>query len=322
MATAAVALTFFGGTYNYTSAPLVLALGHLHAPPQPHRRRPYRETSLTLAALAGYNRTTPLRRSYLLLDTFTLHRNRTAAGRTPRSWTTKPHRLRDCTPAGTTAGQSQPCALRPPLLGTTTTTSPSSWLQPYYTSAPLVPALGHLHAPRLPHRRRPYSTTTSAPLVLAPGHLHAPRQPHRRRPYRETSLTLAALTGNNRTLRAGTCTLATSRSSPTAPPPTVPSVWLHLGHSHLFRTPCRWYFALDDLTLHGNRAAAAGHYLPHHWLRYLPGGLQPRLSTQRPTVPPVLPVRTRAMTPRDSSCRWPRAWIPETSVRGRTDTVP
>ena len=85
-------------------------------------------------------------------------------------------------------------------------------------------------------------------------------------------------TGYNRTLRAGTWSWATSRSSPTAPPPAVQRDVPHLGYSHYYHQPhrwlrylplsstrdttgynrtLRWYLALDNFTLHGNSTAAA-----------------------------------------------------------------
>jgi hypothetical protein len=225
--------------------------------------------------LQPYYTSAPL---YLLLDTFTLHRNRTAAGRTPRSWS----------PSRT---GSAPVHLQVPLQ-VSRCLVPTPAVTWYYYNDLTVRLVTTVH------RRAagtcswtpspstatapppPVQYTTAAPLAPALGHLHAP-QPHRRRPYRETSLTLAALSGHNRTLRAGTWTLATSRSWPDAPPPTVPRVGL------------TW----ATLTLPHSAAL-----------------VQPTWTTCSSTATAPPPPDTRAMTSRDSSCRWPRAWIPDTSV--------
>jgi hypothetical protein len=50
------------------------------------------------------------------------------------------------------------------------------------------------------------------------------------------------------------------------------------------------------------------------WLTHTAALVQPTWTTCSSTATAPPPPDTRAMTSRDSSCRWPRAWIPDTSV--------
>ena len=238
---------------------LVLGLRELHALRPLHRRRPYRESCLTLATptTTGYNRT-----------------------------------LRAGTWTWTTPSRSSPTAPPPPYWELCLTlATPTAlwlrylrhhWLQPY---SPLVLGPGQLHLPR---------HSTAAAVQRAEPHLgysHLYYTPRRWHLVLDTRTTI----GYNRTLCAGTWSWTTSRSTATAPPPAVQrdephlgcSLWLQpytprwhldfdtftlfahctaaavlrveprLGYSHLYYSPRRWYFALDNLTLHGNRTAAA-----------------------------------------------------------------
>ena len=206
--------------------------------------------------LQPYYTSAPL---YLLLDTFTLHRNRTAAGRTPRSWS----------PSRT---GSVPVHLQVPLQVSRSPVPTPAVTWYYYNDLTelLVTTVLHLRAAGTCSWTPSRSTATAPPPPVQYYYLRA----------------------------VGTCSWTPSRSA-TAPPPALqgdephlgcslcqqpyaPRWYLdfgnltlfarrtaadrtesepHLGYSHFSRTPCRWYFALDDLTLHGNRTAAAGHYL-------------------------------------------------------------
>ena len=193
MATAAVALTLFGGNPKLprragTWPSRTSSSSPTPPPPALQRDEPHLGCSRWLLLLH-------LRAAGTCSSTPSCSRNRTAAGRTP------PHRLRDCTPAAQWPGQSQPRAqptgrrASPWLLSLPTTHSHAAPSARWCAAAPTAPRDRDPHPPNTAATRR----------------CRTPGRPPTRRP------TLAASAAREKGPRCKSKVLGTTRSRGRAP---------------------------------------------------------------------------------------------------------